>query len=60
MRSASAAKGKAAPAWLELLRSANDMHSEGELSTEEFKVINSRLLDLVSRESDSNKFATTV
>jgi hypothetical protein len=29
-----------------LLREANDKHNEGELATEDFKVINTRLLDL--------------
>ncbi|MGD2059780.1 MAG: hypothetical protein PVF87_02845 [Acidimicrobiia bacterium] len=32
--------------WMALLREANDKHNEGELATEDFKVINTRLLDL--------------
>lgn len=34
--------------WMELLRAANDLHNTGELGTHEFKVINTRLLDLFS------------
>lgn len=34
--------------WMHLLREANDLHNEGELSTDDFKQINTRLLDLFS------------
>jgi hypothetical protein len=45
--------GNAAPTheeteqWMRLLREANDLHNGGELATEDFKTINTRLLDLV-------------
>lgn len=32
--------------WMALLREANDKHNAGELATEDFKIINTRLLDL--------------
>jgi len=34
--------------WMHLLREANDLHNKGELSTDDFKQINTRLLDLFS------------
>lgn len=37
----------ATSAWMRLLREANDLHNVGELATEDFKEINTRLLDLV-------------
>lgn len=32
--------------WVDLLREANEMHNGGEIATEEFKTVNTRLLDL--------------
>lgn len=32
--------------WMDLLREANDLHNSGDLSTEDFREINTRLLDL--------------
>ena len=49
-----------ASAWLGLLRTANDLHSEGRLSTDELKMINTRLLDLVSEDADWSRTATPV
>jgi hypothetical protein len=34
--------------WMQLLRQANDLHNDGTLKTEDFKKINTRLLDLFS------------
>ena len=57
MRSSSPGRDVAST-WLELLRHANDLHSHGELSMEDFKMTIVRLLDLVSEESDSTSPAT--
>jgi membrane protein implicated in regulation of membrane protease activity len=35
--------------WMRLLREVNDLHNSGELSTEDFKEINTRLLDLFAK-----------
>lgn len=40
------ASREAAEKWMDLLRKANDLHNSGEISTEDFKEINTRLLDL--------------
>lgn len=37
----------ATSAWIRLLREVNDLHNDGNLPTDEFRVINTRLLDLV-------------
>lgn len=39
----------ATSAWMRLLREVNDLHNDGTLPTDEFRVINTRLLDLVVR-----------
>lgn len=38
-------------AWMRLLREVNDLHNDGYLATDDFRVINTRLLDLVVRPS---------
>lgn len=38
--------------WMGLLREANDRHNRGELATEDFKEINTRLLDLFATAAD--------
>lgn len=58
MRSTSSSGRDIAPTWLRLLRSANDMHNRGQLSTDDFKIMNTRLLDLVSEGSDWSRSAT--
>ncbi|MFZ0014900.1 MAG: hypothetical protein WAL25_12395, partial [Acidimicrobiia bacterium] len=35
--------------WISLLQESNRRHNSGELATEEFKVLNTRLLDVVSK-----------
>jgi hypothetical protein len=60
MRSATSPGRDVASTWLELLRCANDQHSQGQLSTEDFKTMIARLLELVSEESDSIKSTTMV
>lgn len=37
--------------WMRLLREANDLHNSGEIATEEFRRINTRLLDLFIEQS---------
>jgi hypothetical protein len=34
--------------WMRLLRQANDLHNDGTLDSQDFKKINTRLLDLFS------------
>jgi hypothetical protein len=46
------ASREATERWMGLLREANDLHNSGELSTEQFKEINTRLLDLFTRPSE--------
>lgn len=43
------ASREATERWMRLLREANDLHNSGELSTEDFRDINTRLLDLFIR-----------
>ena len=38
---------EATSSWMQLLREVNHLHNDGSLPTEEFKAINTRLLDLV-------------
>lgn len=38
--------------WMGLLRDANDLHNSGEVATEDFKRINTRLLDLFAAPTD--------
>lgn len=46
--------------WMSLLVEANDLHNEGALGTDEFKVINTRLLDLfTTRRDDSSALTET-
>lgn len=40
--------------WMKLLRDANDLHNRDELPTEDFKEINTRLLDLFAGPEDEN------
>lgn len=40
--------------WIGLLREANELHNLGELTTEDFKTINTRLLGLLSTSGDSS------
>ena len=58
MRSTSSPGRDVASTWLELLRRANEMHSQGELSMVDFKMMIVRLLDLVSEEADSTSSAS--
>lgn len=58
MRSSSLPGREFASAWLGLLRRVNDLHNRGRLSTEDFKVMNTRLLDLVSENSERTGHAT--
>jgi hypothetical protein len=44
--------------WMGLLVEANDLHNEGVLGTDEFKVINTRLLDLFSRPGEDSSSLT--
>ena len=41
--------------WMRLLREANDLHNKGELSTGDFKQINTRLLDLFAPPPESGQ-----
>jgi hypothetical protein len=40
--------------WMRLLREANDLHNDGTLETDDFKKINTRLLDLFFVSKDDN------
>ena len=58
MRSPESVSTEIASTWLGLLRHANGLHHNGQLPTEEFRVINTRLLDLVSEDSERTGAAT--
>ncbi|HEX6301160.1 MAG TPA: hypothetical protein VF148_11900 [Acidimicrobiia bacterium] len=47
--------------WMRLLREANDLHNDGTLETDDFKKINTRLLDLffVPKDDSGHKGATS-
>lgn len=49
---ADVASREATERWMSLLREANDLHNTGDLGTEDFKVINTRLLDLFAQPSE--------
>lgn len=49
---AEVASREATERWMGLLREANDLHNSGELSPEDFKVLNTRLLDLFIQPSE--------
>lgn len=55
LETGSSPTGELTRQWMSLLRECNDLHNVGELTTDDFKTINTRLLDLFSdsdREAD--------
>lgn len=47
--------------WMSLLREANDLHNDGRLETDDFKKINTRLLDLFTHPTrDEGEYSETV
>lgn len=45
--------------WMALLRTANDLHNRDELAAQDFKKLNTRLLDLFVRPSEDDELART-